>query len=270
MSGGLALMAFSIRRIRLLVVVMATILASFQILLNLAASVIHQSNAFGQLLNIVPDFLRQVLGPSIIALLSFGGIVCLGYFHTVIVGALVGLIIALGTEPAGEIESRFMDLIMAHSIPRHWIVTRSLLMIIGCTIFVLAAMIFGSWVGLYWLAPAEVLQPTLRSVGFIVCNLGALMLSWGGITLAITSVTRRRAIPAAVAGLLALASYLVDYLARFWNPARSVNWLCPFHYFNALDLVSSGTLPRRDICVLGVVAASGICLAYLLFERRDL
>ena len=143
-------------------------------------------------------------------------------------------------------------------------------MILGCTVLLLTAMMLGSWIGMHWLAPREVLQPTWRTVRLIVWNLGALMLSWGGLALAMTSLARRRSVPGAIAGLFALASYLIDYLARFWKPARSVNWLSPFHYFNALDLISSGSLPHRDIYVLGAVAFLGIGVAYLLFERRDL
>lgn len=264
------MLVHSIRRVRILVLVMAWILAGFQILLNLAASVLQESSGFDQLMSLVPDFVRQMLGPSVIALLSFSGIVCLGYFHIAVIGALIGLIITLATEPAGEIETQFMDLVMAHPVPRHWIITRTVLLILGCTAFVLAAMMLGTWTGLHWLAPKEAIQPTLRSVRSLLCNLGVLLLCWGGVTLAITSLARRRSVPGSIAGLLALASYLVDYLARVWKPARSVSWLSPFHYFNAVDFLTSGTLPFRDLLVLAGTAICGFGLAYVLFARRDL
>ncbi|HYK89132.1 MAG TPA: hypothetical protein VE398_10200, partial [Acidobacteriota bacterium] len=148
MRSGFALLAHSFGRIRTLIVVMCSVLAGFQILLNLAASVAQESNAFGPLSNLLPDFMRQMLGPSVIALLSFSGIVCLGYFHIAVIGWLVGLVIALATEPAGEIELRFMDLVLAHPMARHWIITRTILLIVGCTVLVLLAMMMGSWTGL--------------------------------------------------------------------------------------------------------------------------
>ena len=270
MNSGLALLMHSLRRVRILVVVMAWILAGFQILLCLAASVIQESIGFGQLASLLPDFMRQMLGPSVIALLSFSGIVCLGYFHLAIIGALIGLVVALATEPAGEIETQFMDLVMAHSMPRHWIITRTLLLILGCTAFVLTAMMLGTWIGLHWLAPKEAIQPAMRTARSLICNLGVLLLCWGGVTLAMTSLARRRSVPASIVGLLALSSYLVDYLARVWKPARSVSWLSPFHYFNAIDFLTSGTLPPRDIWILTGTAVCGFGLAYVLFSRRDL
>jgi len=269
-NSGLALLLHSIRRVRTLVLVMAWILAGFQILLILAASVIQESNGFGQLAGLLPDFMRQMLGPSVIALLSFSGIVCLGYFHIAVIGALIGLTVVLATEPAGEIETQFMDLVMAHSMSRHWIITRTVLLILGCTAFVLGAMMLGTWFGLHWLAPKEAIQPTLRIARALICNLGVLLLCWGGVTLVMTSLARRRSVPGSAVGLLALASYLVDYLARVWKPARSVSWLSPFHYFNAVDFMTSGTLPPRDIWVLAGTAVCGCGLAYVLFARRDL
>ncbi|HYK87328.1 MAG TPA: hypothetical protein VE398_01065, partial [Acidobacteriota bacterium] len=104
----------------------------------------------------------------------------------------------------------------------------------------------------------------------LTLNVWFLLLSWGGITLAMTSVARRRAVPGSIAGMLALTSYLVDYLARVWKPARLVSWLSPFHYFNAVDLITSGTLPPRDLWVLAGVSVCGFCIAYVLFARRDL
>ncbi len=270
MRSGFALLVHSIRRVRNVVLVMASILAGFQILMNLAASVIQQENAFGPLSSLLPDFLRQLLGPSVLALLSFSGIVCLGYFHIAVVGWLVGMMIALATEPAAEIEIRFMDLVMAHPMARHWVITRSILMILGCTVFVLSAMMAGTWMGLHWLAPRDVVQPTLRLVRSLVLNVSVLLLSWGGITLVMTALARRRGVPASIAGGLALTSYLIDYLARVWKPARAVSWLSPFHYFNAVDLITSGTLPLRDLYVLAATAACSFGLAYLIFARRDL
>jgi ABC-2 type transport system permease protein len=267
---GIALVAHSIRRVRSLVVVMASVLAGFQLLLILGAGVIQESNAFGPLSNLLPDFMRQMLGPSVVSLLSFSGIVCLGYFHVVVVGALVGLVMALATEPAAEIETRFLDLVMAHPVPRHWVITRSITLIVACTLFVLTAMFLGTSIGLRWLGPKEAVPATLGMVRLLICNIGVLLLCWGGITLLFTSFARRRAVPASIAGLLALVSYLLDYLARVWKPARTVSWLSPFHYFNAVDLITTGALPLRDVRVLLGIAVCSFGLAYVCFAHRDL
>ena len=270
MNSGLALLGHSIRRVRTLVSVIGLILVGFQILLTIAAGVALESNTLDRLSSLLPDFMRQLLGPSALGLISYRGVVCLGYFHIAVIGTLIGLIIALATEPAAEIETRFVDLIMAHPVARHWIVTRTLLMILGCTAFMLSSMVLGTWLGLCWFGPEEAVEHTARLSRLLAVNVGLLLMSWGGVALAMTSLARRRAVPGSVAGLLVFSSYLVDYLARVWKPARSVSWLSPFHYFNAVDFLTSGNLPSRDLWVLAGIAAGGFGLAYALFARRDL
>jgi len=270
MKSGLALMAHSFHRVRMLVLGMSGLLAGFQILLCLAAKTAQELNAFGQLSALIPDFLRQIMGPSVIALMSFGGVVCIGYFHIAVVGAVVGLAIAIATEVAAEIESKFVDLVLSRPLARHWLITRSIALLLGCSIFVACAMVLSTIIGLYLLAPADIIRPTLRLVRSQVLNLNALIVCWGGLTLAVASVCRRRSVAGAIAGLSALTTYFFDYIAQVWKPGAKIAWLFPFHYFNALHLLSSGELPLREIRILLGFAVGGIALAYLLYSRRDL
>ncbi len=264
------LLAHSLRRVRALVLTMGWLLAGFQILLSLAARTVQQSNAFGQLVNLVPDYLRQIMGPSLISLMSFSGIVCVGYFHIAVIGALLGLVISLGTEPAAEIEAHFADMILSRPIHRHWLITRSTILILGCTLFLLAAMALGTSIGLYWLAPVTLIGPTFKLVRSLIPNLAALMFCWGGLTLAFSSFARRRAVPGAIAGLLALTSYLFDYVARLWSPAAKIAWIFPFNYYSGFNIISSSGIPWRDIAVLIGFGLFGLGVAYFQFSRRDL
>ncbi|MFY9554989.1 MAG: hypothetical protein WAV47_09790, partial [Blastocatellia bacterium] len=133
MNRPLILLTYSLKRVRTLVAAMALLLAAFQVLLIVVAGSIHRSNSFGQLGDLMPPFFRQMLGPSMIGLMSFSGIVCVGYFHLAVMGSLVGLSIALGTMATSEIEIGFMDLVLARPLARHWIVTRGITLMIICT-----------------------------------------------------------------------------------------------------------------------------------------
>ena len=270
MTSGLSLLLHSYRRVRILVIGAGALIAGFQLLLCLAARGMQELNAFGQLSALVPDFLRQLMGPSLVSLMSFSGIVSVGYFHMAVVGAVVGLVIALTTEVSTEIETKFVDLILSRPLARHWLISRSIVLLLGASIYLLLAMVLGTSLGLYLLAPADMVRPTLRLVRSLVLNLGALMICWGGLTLAITSVARRRSVAGALSGLLALATYLFDYIAQVWKPASKIAWLFPFHYYNALNLITASEIPLRDIRILAGFAFAGCALAYLLFSRRDL
>jgi len=269
MTPGLSLLAHSFRRVRVLVAGAGALIAGFQLLLCLGARGMQELNAFGQLSSLIPDFLRQLMGPSLVSLMSFGGIVSVGYFHVAVVGAVVGLAVALATEVSAEIETRFIDLILSRPLARHWLITRSVILLLGASVYLVLAMMAGTSLGLYLLAPAELVRPTLRVVRSLAVNLGTLIACWGCLTLAIASLCRRRSVAGALSGLLALAAYLFDYVGQVWKPAAKVSWLFPFHYYNALKLIMAGDVPFHDIGVLSGYALAGCLIAYFLFSRRD-
>jgi ABC-2 type transport system permease protein len=267
---ALALWVHSLKRVRVLVLMMGLLLAGFQVLLTLVARSVHRSNAFGEMSKFIPDFMRQLMGPSFIALMSFSGIVCVGYFHIAVMGSLVGLTIALATEPASEIETGFMDLVLARPLARHWLISRSVALIFVCTVFTLLMMMLGTWIGLYCLAPGDAEWPSFELIKSLALNLGILMLCWGGIALALSSVSRRRGVAGSTAGLLALSLYLLDYVARVWKPAETVRWLSPFMYYSPLDRVLGARIPSHHLWVLSGIALTGFALAYFFLSRRDL
>src|ERR1035438_6500099 len=133
-----ALIVQSLRRVRKFLLAAGVLLAGFQVVLILQANSIQTSNTFAQVGAMVPAFARDVLGPSFVAFLTFKGIVCLGYFHPVVMGALVSVALTLATIPVMEIETGFIDLVLARPVARHWIVTRSILVALISTVYLLA------------------------------------------------------------------------------------------------------------------------------------
>ena len=270
MRSGFVLLAHSLKRARMLVLVMGVLLAGFQIFLTLIGRSLHQSNAFDQISSLMPPFMRQLMGPSFMGLMSFAGIIAIGYFHIAIMGSLVGLIISLATLPASEIETKFIDSILARPLARHWIITRTIALVIICTLVVLIFMMLGTWIGLATLAPADAIKPSASLILSLAVNLGALMLCWSGVGLAISSASRRRTVAGALTGFLALATFLLDYIARAWSPAASVGWVSPFRYYNPLDIIMGLDVPAYHLWVLIGIALAGFVAAYVSFSRRDI
>lgn len=268
--AALVLAGHSFRRVRTLVGVMSLVLATFQVLTSLMATTFQESGTFERLTALVPLFVRQLMGPSVIGMLSFTGVVCLGYFHFAVVGALVGLAIALATEPASEIDSGFADLVLARPVSRHAIIARSVVLVVACTVLVLVMMMLGTWAGLAWLAPARAVWPAPRLILSLAVNLGALMLCWGGMALAISAATRRRSVAASSAGVTALGLYLFDVIARVWRPAGRFAWVSPFHYYSPLELVLGRAINPSHLWVLAGVGVAGVIVAHFVYSRRDL
>ena len=264
------LIAQSLRRVRRFLLAAGVLLAGFQVVLILQANSIQASNSFAQMGELVPSFARDVLGPSFVAFLTFKGIVCLGYFHPVVMGALVAISLTLATIPVMEIETGFIDLVLARPVARHWIVTRSILVAVICIVYLLFMMAIGTWIGLNAFALRDAGWPSAGLIGSLAINLGLLLLCWSAITMAIGCACRRRGSAGAVAGLLAVAAYLADYIGRAWKPAESVAWLSPFRYYTPFELVMGSAQSAKSLCVLSGITAVAFALAYLLYSRRDI
>jgi len=259
-----------LRRIRRLLLSAGVLLAGFQVVLILQANSIQTSNSFAKMGDLVPSFARDLMGPSFVAFLSFRGIVCLGYFHPVVMGALVSVSVTIATIPVMEIETGFIDLVLARPVARHWIVTRSILVAVISTVYLLAMLALGTWIGLNGFAVKSAAWPSVGLVGSLAMNLGFLMLCWAAIAMAIGCACGRRGSAGAIAGLLALTAYLTDYIGRAWKPAEAVAWLSPFRYYAPFELVMGTALSTKNLSVLGAIAATAFALAYLFYSRRDI
>lgn len=270
MKGPALLLAHSIKRARMLVLATGVLLGCFQLVLILVGRSIHNSGAFEQLGAMLPPFARELMGPALASFMSFAGIVCLGYFHLAVMSALIAVTVALATTPALEIETGFIDLILARPIARHWIISRSIVMAALSTAVLLSLMVLGTWVGLVTLAPKDAQWPSASLIDALVKNLGLLMLCWSGVAMAIGAGSRRRGVAGAIAGFLALAAFLLDYVGRLWKPAEGIAWLSPFRYYSPMDLMMGNPLPARHLAVLAAIALAGFAIAYVVFLRRDI
>lgn len=270
MTAPVVLLVHSVKRVRTLVGAMALLLCGFQMVLTLVARSLYNSGGFAQLGAMLPPFVREMMGPALAGFMSFAGIVCLGYFHLAVISSLIALSITLATIPTSEIESGFIDVILARPLARHWVITRSIVLALLATGFVLAMMMLGTWLGLRTLAPQNAVWPARTLIFGLVKNLGLLMLCWNGVAMAIGSASRRRGAAGAMAGFLALGMFLLDYVGRLWKTAESVAWLSPFRYYNPFELVMGNPVPLKNLIVLTCIALAGFTISYIVFSMRDI
>jgi ABC-type transport system involved in multi-copper enzyme maturation permease subunit len=269
MSGAFLLFRLSLKRVRMLLGVTGLLLAGFQMLRVHIAASLHSAGDFEQIAALMPPAVRAILGPSLTSVMSFNGIVCGGYFDLGIVIALVVLTITLATLPASEIESGFADLILARPMLRHWLITRTIALVLLAILLMLFMIMAGTWAGLALSAPADAPGPPVRHTAALALNLGLLLLCWGGVAMAFGAACRR-----GVAGpatfLLAFAALLLDYAQKLWPPLERIGWLSPFSYFTPFELVMGNPLPVENLLVLGAIALTGFTLAYSIISQRDI
>jgi ABC-2 type transport system permease protein len=253
-----------------IVVGVAIVLAGFQFLLTQVAVFLMRTQAFALLTSLIPPYIRTMAGPSMVAFMSFGGVVSLGYFHPIVLASLLGLAIAIASEPAAEVETRFADLTLARPMARHEVITRTVVLLAATIALLLVVMTAATWIGLICCTPATAQRPSFALIRSLAIALGAIVLCWGGIALAVASGARRRATAVGVTAVTTLAAYLVDYLGRIWDPARLAGRLSPFHYFEPMAMISGGAMNKSNVAVLCGIGIIGVAIAYIRFARRDL
>jgi hypothetical protein len=246
---------------------LVVMLIAFQIAVTAAASTFLDTGDFERLAQLMPSFFRQALGPVIG---SFDGMILVGYVDGLIVMLFVQLAIYLATEPAAEIESSLVDLVLARALPRHWVVSRSVIVMVCCTIALAGAMAFGTWLGLVWLAPDGIRWPATQTIATLTAHLTFTAWCFGGAALAASGWARRRGAAQAAIAVSAVLAYLLDLLSMMWASVEPVARLSPFHYFRGANIVAGTADSARDLTVLGTLAVIGVAVAYWRFQKRDL
>jgi len=263
----LTLVARSLRRIAPLTGGVAAILSAFQFALVAVAAAYERAGSFGQLGALVPDFAQGHLGA---ALASFASMTTTGYFEPAVVMLIAQFAIHLGAEPAADVETGIADIVLAHPLPRAWIVTRTLIVVAVVTAALVATMGTSTWLGLRWLAPPAAPWPQAGVVLQLMLNLTAVALCFAAATLAASGWARRRAQAQAPLAVAAIAAYLVWFLAGWWTPIRPLARLSPFQYFSGAAILRGAGRTLFNVSVLGAATAVASAIAYWRFERRDM
>jgi ABC-2 type transport system permease protein len=248
----------------------AAVLTGFQVLLVLVATTFQETRSFELLTGLMPMSVQQSIGPGALMLASFAGMVTFGYFHPIVVLALIQVGVYAATEPAGEVEWGLFDLELARPVRRSAIVARSLLVALGVTTATVSAMAAGTWGGLWLFAPAGAKWPDPHRVLSLAAHV--LLLSWvfaaGG--LAAGAFARRRGSAFGAVLVATVFLYLTNVVADAWKPAAALRPYTPFHYYPGLAVANGAAPVAHDLGVLAALAAALILIAFWRMQRRDM
>lgn len=265
-----ALMRRSATQARLVLFGCLFLLAGLQIVIVGQAAALEDVRGFSRMAEFVPAFLQRGLGSKSFLLVTFKGTVALGYFHPVVVMLIAVLAIYFVTEPAHEVESGLVDVTLARSLPRHFVITRSLLLSCGAIATAVLLMAAGTRLGLRLFGSPDFDAPSPAVSAQLLLHLAAVALCFAGLGLAVAAGARRWSTAFTTTALVAVLMYLVDFLAIGWPPLRPIAWISPFHYYPALSIVAGDAPAWRNLVVLLSAAAGFTALGYWRFSRRDL
>ncbi len=87
------------------------------------------------------------------------------------------------------------------------------------------------------------MRPDLRSVALVMTNLFGVYLAVGGIAMMVSTLSNRRGRAIAVVFGLVLASFLLNFVAQYWAPAKPFAFLSVMNYYQPARVLESGTFP---------------------------
>jgi ABC-type transport system involved in multi-copper enzyme maturation permease subunit len=245
------------------------LLFGFQLIIIAQAAEVERSNAFASVANLMPGFMQRGLGSRAMLLATFRGTVAFGYFHPVVCILVAVLAMYFATEVAHEVEAGLVDLELARAVPRHRLVTRSLLIALASVAAATAMMALGTWAGARIFDTDGMAMPALGLRAELLANLFAVAACLAGFALLIATCSRRWATAFTTVGLVAVIAYMVDFIAIGWPPMRTIAWVSPFHYDPALSVMAGDAPTARNIGVLLAAGTAFVMTAYWQFQRRD-
>jgi ABC-type transport system involved in multi-copper enzyme maturation permease subunit len=259
----------SIAQGRYVLLAVLLLLFAFQLIIIAQAAEVERSNAFASVANLMPAFMQRGLGSRAMLLATFRGTVTFGYFHPVVCILVAILAMYFATEPAHEVEAGLVDLELARAVPRHRLITRSLLVAIAALAGATTMMALGTWAGARIFDTGGMAMPTLSLRVQLLANLFAVAACLAGFALMMATFSRRWSTSFTTVGVVAVLAYMVDFIAIGWPPMETVAWLSPFHYYPALSVVAGDAPTARNIGVLLAAGAAFVTTAYWQFQRRD-
>ncbi len=264
----LTLVRRSCARVAAVFTAVAAVLMGFQLVLIAVASSLTTSNSFEQLKHVtLPRFILHSVG---LGQMTFAGATTFGYYDPLVTMMLVQFAVYVGSEPAGEVETSLVDLVMARPIGRAHLVTRSILVVTAVILGLTLAMIVGTVAGLLLLTPAGAEWPAPGTIGRLALHLVTLAWAFGWATLAVAAWARRRGAAQASVAVAAIALYFVDMVGESWERARPLARLFPFHYYHGPAIVNGQASTALDVSIFTAIGAGAIVMAYWQFRRRDL
>ncbi len=269
--AGVALIGRSLSGVLKPLIAVAFVLAALQLVLVLQANAQQEAQAFGRIAEMMPAFVRRSLGEMTLVVVSFQGAVCAAFFHPVVVLLVTFLGVYFGSEPAHDVEASLVDLVLSRTLPRHWMITRSLALILFSTCGAVAVLALMMAASLQLFAAANVASaPPAATVLKMALNLAAVATLAGTISLTAASRARRRGTAIAAAGVIVVLCYLVTFLEPTWAPAAAIGPLSPFHYYHPVNMLAGRAELWRDVAVLAAASVACALFAYWQFNRRDL
>jgi ABC-2 type transport system permease protein len=243
-------------------------LAVVKMILTYILPQIHE--ALGEVLHRLPfarTFLTILLGNTLGAEVSARSMQGFLYVHPVVLALVWAHAVTLCTRfPAAEIDRGTIDVLLSLPASRRAVYFCETIVWLVAGVFVLGMGLAGHLIA----APQmpDELRPELPRIMMVLANLYCVYLAVGGIAFLVSALSDHRGRAVAVVFAILLASFLLNFIANFWAPAKQVAFLGILEYYRPAQILQHGEFPLRDvIALLGVGLATWLAGGEILARR---
>ncbi len=193
----------------------------------------------------------------------------IAWVHPVVLAIVWAHAIVCSTRmPAGEVDRGTMDVLLGLPVSRREVFVAETGAVGSGALCVLTLAWIGNRIG-GSIASAPLHAPASR-VGIVLLNLLCLYLAVGGFGVFVSALSDRRGKAMAVVFIAVLASFLLNYLAQFWEPAKRVSFLSLMTYYRPFFILRGGSWPAADMAILAGMGSAAWLAAGVVFSKRDL
>jgi len=218
---------------------------------------------------IVQKFLRALLASDVGDEIGPHIIPALPWAHPVVLALIWAQEITFCTRmPASEIEHGTIDTLLGLPVSRGEVYVSETLSWLGSGLCLLTAAIAGNASGTL-LADPESLPPG-GQIAAVLTNCFALYVAVGGLTLWISTLSSRKGQAVGWVFALVVGSFLLNFLARFWEPARTLEFLSLLTYYRPISVFQGSGWPLADVLTLSLVGGVYWAWGWWIFRRRDI
>jgi ABC-2 type transport system permease protein len=219
----------------------------------------------------MPPFLKAMIGSDIEQITSTTAIGSFAYMHPISLAMIFALAAVVPTGLlAGQIDRGTVELTLSAPISRKKYFCTTLVYSVLAGAVLVAAMVVGSWIGVWRTAPKLREPYHLAQIALCAANLYSIYLVAMGWSLFFGAIYALRGPAIGWAFALSMVSYLIHFLAEWWDVIQKISFIGPMYYFRPIKIVSGGYDPSHDMMILCVASLVFVVAGGIVFSRRDI
>lgn len=192
-----------------------------------------------------------------------------GWIHPVVLALTWTHVVAICSRlPAGETTHGSADFLLTMPVTRRGLFVSVQITWFASVIVLLSAGLMGHVVGIAGLENAS--EIAWDATLMVLLNLLLLLVSVASLTSLSATLFRRRGRAIGFTMALVLVSFFWNFVAQFWEPAKSTAFLSFLTYYQPMEIIRLGRMPWLDLSILTAISSVLWAAAYWRFRRMDI